>query len=77
VEGPVPLSDEGPPGLPLGLPACANAKVPDIANAAANTNVVSFMVDSLLWARKVDRKAGDRCWANARTGCSIRNRIME
>jgi hypothetical protein len=54
VEGPVPLNDEGPPGVPLGLPPCANARVPDTANAEANTIVVSFMVDSLL----LDKESG-------------------
>jgi hypothetical protein len=54
VEGPVPLNDVGPPGVPLGLPLCANAKVPDTANAEANTIVVSFMADSFL-LRKEDR----------------------
>ena len=48
VEGPVPLNDVGPPAVPLGPPACANAKVPDTANAEANTIVVSFMADSFL-----------------------------
>jgi hypothetical protein len=43
VEGPVPLNDVGPPAVPLGLPLCAKAKVPDIANAEANAIVVSFM----------------------------------
>jgi hypothetical protein len=43
VEGPVPLNDVGPPAVPLGPPACANAKVPDSANAEANAIVVSFM----------------------------------
>jgi hypothetical protein len=50
VEGPVPLSDVGPPAVPLGPPACANAKVPDSANAEANAIVVSFMGQFLLVA---------------------------
>jgi hypothetical protein len=47
----------GPPAVPLGLPPCANAKVPDTANAEANTIVVSFMADPFCWERKIDRKA--------------------
>ena len=43
LRGPVPLNDVGPPAVPLGPPACANAKVPDSANAEANAIVVSFM----------------------------------
>jgi hypothetical protein len=52
VEGPVPLNDVGPPAVPLGLPPCANAKVPDTANAEANTIAVSFMVDSFLLGKE-------------------------
>jgi hypothetical protein len=52
VEGPVPLNDVGPPAVPLGLPPCANAKVPETANAEANTIVVSFMADSLLLGKE-------------------------
>ena len=54
VEGPVPLNDVGPPAVPLGLPFCANAKVPDTANADANTIVVSLMADSF-WLGKEDK----------------------
>jgi hypothetical protein len=43
VEVPVPLNDVGPPAVPLAPPACANANVPDSANAEANAIVVSFM----------------------------------
>ena len=52
VEGPVPLNDVGPPAVPLGLPPCANAKVPDTANAEAHTIAVSFMVDSFLLGKE-------------------------
>jgi hypothetical protein len=48
VEGPVPLSEVGPPAVPLG-PPCANADMPDSANAVANAIVVNFMAVSFRW----------------------------
>ena len=55
VEGPVPLNDVGPPAVPLG-PPCATANVPASANVMANAIVVSFMVVSFAWIRKVNHK---------------------
>jgi hypothetical protein len=48
------------------LPPCANAKVPDTANAEANTIVVSFMVDSLLLDKESGPKAGEHAALMAR-----------
>jgi hypothetical protein len=76
VEGPVPLNDVGPPAVPLGLPPCANAKVPDTANAEANTIVVSFMADSFLFERKIDRKAGEQCCVDRTRRLLQREAIM-
>src|SRR5258705_12650424 len=62
VEGPVPLNDVGPPAVPLGLPLCANAKVPDSANADASRIVASFMAVSFFcWVRTANRKGGKQC----------------
>jgi hypothetical protein len=40
LEGPVPLSDVGPPAVPF----CARATVPDNANAVASAIDATFMV---------------------------------
>jgi len=48
VEAPVPLNEVAPPAVPLGLP-CANADMPDNANAVANAIVVNFMAVSFRW----------------------------
>jgi hypothetical protein len=76
VEGPVPLNDVGPPAVPLGLPPCANAKVPDTANTEANTIVVSFMADSLLLGKE-DKPLRSTAALMARTTCSSDSLLWE
>jgi hypothetical protein len=61
VEGPVPLNDVGPPAVPLGPPAWANAKVPYTANADASRIGANFMTVSFLLRETANRKGGKQC----------------
>jgi hypothetical protein len=47
--------------VPLGPPACANAKVPDSANAEANAIVASFMGPFLFVAKGGRADKCDAC----------------
>ena len=61
----------GPPAVPLAPQDCANAKVPDSANADANRIVASFMADSFLLRKdgKPQRRRAMRRGSPASLGC--------
>jgi hypothetical protein len=56
VEGPVPLNEVGPLAVPLG-PPCANADMPETANAVASAIVMNFMAVSF----RLKDKSQDLC----------------